>query len=106
VLSILKVTPFKAMRASIPVTSTSFKISTVILFKVAVNSSPVGNTSPVPISLVLPKLIDIGFSNTGIEIFPEASIPTLFSSTVKPNPVKLTLPSETIISFPKTEVIS
>ena len=39
--------------------------------------------------------------NTGIEIFPEASIPTLFSSTVKPNPVKLTLPSETIISFPK-----
>jgi hypothetical protein len=40
--------------------------------------------------LVLPKLIDIGFSNTGIEILPDASTPTLFPTAVKPNPVKVT----------------
>jgi hypothetical protein len=56
--------------------------------------------------IALPKLIDIGFSNTGTEMFPDASIPTLLISVVKPNPVKVTLLSRLIVTFPKTEVIS
>jgi hypothetical protein len=54
----------------------------------------------------LPKFIDIGFSNTGIEILPDASTPTLFPTVVKPNPVKVTLLSKAIVSLPKVEVIS
>jgi hypothetical protein len=39
-------------------------------------------------------------------MFPDASIPTLLISAVKPNPVAVTLLSRLIVTSPKTEVIS
>jgi hypothetical protein len=48
----------------------------------------------------------IGDSNTGIEILPLASVPTLLRTVFRCNPVKIMLASAVILSFPKLAFIS
>jgi hypothetical protein len=48
--------------------------------------------------------MDIGFSNTGIEMFPSAAVPTLLRTVVRANPVRVTSTSMDILSFPKSAV--
>jgi hypothetical protein len=87
-----------------PLTVGLTSITTDSFPNVAVNARPVTVTVASALMDTESRLMLIGDSNTGIEILPLASVPTLLRTVFRANPVRVKLASAVIVSFPKLAV--